>query len=214
MKKPLEQFPKSVKRFSDKNCGENKELEQISDSIKSHSALLSLIVAVSENGVIGRDNGMPWHLPSDLKRFRTITLAKPVIMGRKTYASIGSPLNGRTNIIITRSPDFDPDTGPDTGIVIAHSFEQARDLALDQAVKDGVDEIFIIGGAEIFKLALGMADRLYITEILASIDGDTFFPAFDRDLWQARTWEVPCQGEKDSHPTRFVIYERSKNLAR
>jgi len=172
--------------------------------------LLSLIVAVAENGVIGHDNAMPWHLPSDLKRFRAITSGKPVIMGRKTYHSIGQPLKGRTNIVITRMADF----VPETGVMVAHSLPQAQALASEQAKRDGVDEIFVIGGAEIFKLALAQADRLYITEILATIAGDTFFPSFEPNLWQAMKNDPLMQDEKDSHPTRFVIYERHGNKSR
>jgi len=170
--------------------------------------LLSLIVAVTENGVIGRDNAMPWHLPSDLQRFKTTTWGKPIIMGRKTHSSIGGPLKGRTNIVITRSDHF---TTAAEEVLIAHSLSQAQDLAARQAILDGEKEIFIIGGAEIFKLALPQADRLYITEILATIDGDTYFPSFRADEWQVITSENPVQGEKDSHKTRFVIYEKRED---
>jgi len=178
--------------------------------------ILSLIVAVAKNGVMGRDNTMPWHLPSDLKRFRALTLGKPVIMGRKTYDSIGQPLKGRINIIITRSDKF----GAGTDVMVAHSLEKAKELAWQQTQQSAIDEVFVIGGAEIFKLALPQADRLYMTEVLeplslgplsyeyAAIDGDTFFPPFEPNLWQAVLSDPPFQGEKDSHPTRFVIYER------
>jgi len=169
--------------------------------------LLSLIVAVAENGVMGRDNGMPWHLPSDLQRFKKHTLGKPVIMGRKTYQSIGRPLPRRTNIVITRSHDFIPDS---SAIIVVNSFARALDIAHNQARQDDVNEIFCIGGAEIFKLALSGANRLYITEILASIAGDTFFPMIVPDEWQAIMSEKPQQDKKDSHPTRFIIYERLK----
>jgi len=165
--------------------------------------VMSLIVARTENNVIGCDNGMPWHLPGDLQRFKSITLGKPVIMGRKTYASIGRPLTERTNIVMTRSKNF----MPTSGVIVARSFEQAQDMAWHQAKKDGVDEFFVIGGAEIFKLALGRADRLYLTEILATIAGDTFF-AFEPKEWRVVTREDPVQGKKDTHPTRFVIYEK------
>jgi len=165
---------------------------------------LSLIVAVTENGVIGRDNDMPWHLPSDLQKFKRITWGKPVIMGRKTYQSIGKPLPGRTNIVVTRSLDG---VGTTDGILVAHSLAQALHLAAHQAAQDGVDEIFCIGGAEIFKQALARADRLYMTEILASIEGDTFFPTLDLENWHSVVCETPQQGEKDTYPTRFVIYQ-------
>jgi len=173
--------------------------------------ILSLIVAVAKNGVMGRDNTMPWHLPSDLKRFRALTLGKVVIMGRKTYDSIGQPLKDRINIVITRSDKF----GAATDVMVANSLEKAKELAWQQAQQSAMDEVFVIGGAEIFKLALPQADRLYMTEILeplsyeyAAIDGDTFFPPFDLNLWQAVLSDPPSQGEKDSHPTRFIVYER------
>lgn len=164
---------------------------------------LCLIVAVTENGVIGRDGAMPWQLSTDLKRFKAITIGKPLIMGRKTWDSLGRPLPGRMNIVITRDPSFAPQ-----GAVVAHSLQAACEAARIEATRADNPAIFVIGGGEIFKQALPFADRMYITEILASIDGDTFFPAFDADKWKAVDVQMVPQGEKDSHPTRYVVYER------
>lgn len=163
----------------------------------------SIIVAVAENGTIGRDNAMPWKLSTDLKRFKAITLSKPVIMGRKTWVSIGRPLPGRTNIIITREKGFKVE-----GAVVAHTLSQALQLAQEDAQVKGIDEIFIIGGGEIFKNAMPLVTKMYVTEILNPIDGDTFFPPFDAHSWQTLSTEMVPAGEKDSHATRFVIYKR------
>ena len=164
---------------------------------------LNLIVAVSENGVIGRDGAMPWRLSTDLKRFKAITLGKPVIMGRKTWDSIGRALPGRLNIVITRDPSF-----AGAGAVTAHSFAQAKTIAEQNANELGVDGIFVIGGGEIFKQALPFANRMHITEILDTIEGDTFFPVFDPNEWHAVKSETVPESDKDSHATRYVIYER------
>lgn len=127
--------------------------------------LVSIIVAVAENGVIGKDNQLIWRLPDDLKRFKKLTTSHPIIMGRKTFDSIGKPLPGRTSIVVTRNQDFKMD-----GIVIVHSFEEA----LKEAGKLDTNEVFVIGGGELYKMALSVADRLYITEVKTTIEGDTF----------------------------------------
>lgn len=167
------------------------------------SIAVSLIVAVAENGVIGKNNAMPWRLATDLRRFKALTLAKPVIMGRKTWESLGRPLPGRLNIVISRNRQLQAD-----GARVVHSLAQARKLALSEAEKNGAEEIFIIGGSEIFRQALPFADTMYVTEILAAIEGDTFFPSFDPAAWQALSSQIIPAGEKDSHPTRYVIYKR------
>jgi len=169
---------------------------------------LSLIVAVTENGVIGREGAMPWHLGTDLKRFRTLTMGKPVIMGRKTYASIGRPLPGRSNIVISRNHDFFAPNAYSQGFFPCSSFNTACYFAWNQAMDDGVSEFFVIGGSEIFNLALPLAQKIYLTEILATIEGDTFFPPFERSLWQTVSIQEIPAGEQDSHPTRFRVYER------
>lgn len=164
---------------------------------------LSLIVAVAENGVIGRDGAMPWRLSTDLKRFKSLTIGKPVIMGRKTWESLGRPLPNRLNIVITRDESFLNDNA-----VIVHSLSQARFEAEENAKQLGEQEIFVIGGGEIFKQALPFAHRMYVTEILDSIEGDTVFPTFDANEWHAIESSFIPKGEKDSHPTRYIVYER------
>ena len=140
---------------------------------------LSMIVATAQNRVIGRDNALPWYLPNDLKYFKQTTLGKPVIMGRKTYESIGKPLPGRTNIVITRQTDYLPE-----GVKVVHSVAEARDLAESVCLIDGQEEAMIMGGAEIYTLALPDADRLYLTEVHADVDGDAYFPEYDKTEWQ------------------------------
>lgn len=164
---------------------------------------ISLIVAVAENGVIGRDGTMPWRLSTDLKRFKSITVGHPVIMGRKTWDSLKKPLPERANIIITRDKSFSRE-----GAIVAHSFSEARKLAEEEAVKAETDEIFVIGGGAIFKEALPFADRMYVTEILSPVEGDTFFPPFNPENWRALSSEMVPEGLKDTFPTRFVVYER------
>lgn len=130
-----------------------------------------LIAAVAQNGVIGCEGTMPWRLLTDLQRFKALTLGKPIIMGRKTWDSLGHPLPGRTNIVITRNRTFVAE-----GAVVAHSLFQACDIAEEVATQDGADAVFIIGGGEIFQQGLMIAHKIFLTEILASIEGDSFFP--------------------------------------
>ncbi|MEO0544069.1 MAG: dihydrofolate reductase [Pseudomonadota bacterium] len=177
--------------------------------------VISLIVAVSENGIIGRDGDMPWRLSSDLKRFKALTLGHPVIMGRKTFESIGKPLPGRLNIVISRDMDWAAE-----GVMRVSSLGAAIDLATanlesihahadEDADPDELPrEIFIIGGGQIYAQAMDYADALYVTEVLAEIEGDTRFPDIDEELFEPTHWEDVPQGEKDNHPTRFVIWER------
>lgn len=164
---------------------------------------ICIIVAVAENGVIGRDGSMPWRLSTDLKRFKSLTVGNPVIMGRKTWDSLKSPLVGRTNIVITHDKKFIAE-----GAIVTHSFAEARRVAEEQANKDKSKFIFVIGGGEIFKLALPTANRMYVTEILSPIVGDTYFPAFNAEDWHALSTEMVPAGPKDSQATRFVVYER------
>jgi dihydrofolate reductase len=163
----------------------------------------TIVVAVSRNGIIGREGGMPWRLSTDLKRLKALTLGKPVIMGRKTFQSIGKPLPGRANIVITRDSGFALE-----GIETAHSLQEAINIAGGLASKNGIDEICILGGGEIYRQAIGIADRLEVTHVDADIDGDTSFPEIDPEQWEAgNAVDVPA-GEKDSYPTRFVTYVR------
>ncbi|MBI5920333.1 MAG: dihydrofolate reductase [Betaproteobacteria bacterium] len=135
---------------------------------------ITLIAAVARNNVIGLDNAMPWRLPEDLKRFKALTLGHPVIMGRKTWESLGRPLPGRTNIVISRNPAFTASGATPTG---------SLEAALAQAAATGTDETFIIGGAEIYRQALPLADRLQLTMIEQEFAGDAFFPSWDAAEW-------------------------------
>ncbi|MDR6430614.1 dihydrofolate reductase [Brucella pseudogrignonensis] len=166
-------------------------------------AVLSIVVAASENNVIGRDNDMPWKLSTDLKRFKALTLGKPVIMGRKTWESIGRPLPGRPNLVVTRDAGFKAD-----GATIVSSLEDAIELGRKFATELGVDEVCIIGGGKIYAQALPFVDRVHLTRVLATIDGDTFFPALDSKIWKEISSEDVPVGEKDSHPTRYIRYDR------
>lgn len=169
------------------------------------SKTLALIVARTRNGVIGRNNTMPWHLPEDLRYFKRVTLGKPVIMGRNTWESLGKPLPGRDNIVISRNPDFCAN-----GATVANDFETAWSLADAFANERGVTEIMVIGGAQIYAEALPHISRAYITEIDADIEGDTFFPELDPESWQetARESHLPC--EKNPHCYSFVTLERKQ----
>ena len=133
---------------------------------------LTLLAAVGRNGVIGRDNGLPWHLPEDLRHFKAVTMGHALVMGRKTYDSIGRPLPGRRTIVVTRQPDWAAD-----GVSVAGSLEQALSAG-------GPDEVFVVGGGEVYAQALPLADRLLLTEVDQSPEGDAWFPAFDRQLWR------------------------------
>jgi len=164
---------------------------------------LSLIVGMTENRVIGLDGGMPWHISEDLKYFKRVTLGAPILMGRKTFESIGRPLPGRANIIITRDISFRHD-----GIEVVHDLETGIKKANALAEIDGTDEVFVIGGAQIYQLALPMADRLYITEIHTSVDGDTWFPVFDRDSWVERQREYHEPESPNGPAFSFVVLER------
>lgn len=167
---------------------------------------ISLVVAIAENGVIGRDGGLPWRLSTDLKRFKADTLGKAVVMGRLTYESIGKPLPGRLNIVVSRNPDYRPE-----GVEVVHSLADALTLARSRAkTMPDADEICVIGGGQLFEQALGIADRLRVTHVLADIDGDTTFPPIDPQRFvPTLSVDVPA-GEKDDYPTRSVIYERRR----
>lgn len=164
---------------------------------------ISLVVAVTRNLVIGRDGGLPWRLSTDLKRFKALTVGKPVVMGRVCYDSIGKPLPGRPNIVITRNREFAPE-----GVIVVHSLEDGLDRAAVEARALGVDEIAVIGGGVVYREAMERATILHVTHVEAEIDGDTFFPAIDPAIWEAGPTERVPAGEKDDYSTRFVTYRR------
>ena len=165
---------------------------------------LSLIAAMSENGVIGKDNAMPWHISADLKNFRRLTMGKPVIMGRRTFESIGKPLPGRPNLVISRDPTYRP-----AGAVVCDGPDAARDAASKLAGDARVDEIMVIGGAEIYAAFLPNADRLYVTEVHARIDGDARFPAFDPGEWVEISRDARDPETGDGPRFSFVMYDRA-----
>ncbi|BCP54395.1 dihydrofolate reductase [Kaistia sp. 32K] len=163
------------------------------------TARLSIIAAVAENGVIGRDGDMPWKLSTDLKRFKAITTGKPVLMGRKTFVSIGRPLPNRLNIVVTRDPAFAAD-----GVTVVPELDAAL------AAAGAAEELMVIGGGEIYRAFFDRADRLYITHVAATPEGDTLFPPIDPGIWGTVSSEAVPAGAADTAATRFVIYERRK----
>ncbi len=161
--------------------------------------ILSIIVAMAKNRVIGRDNQLPWHLPADLRHFKQTTMGHPIIMGRKTYESIGRPLPGRQNIVITRNPDFQAE-----GCLVVHSLQEAL-AAVPEA-----EEVFIIGGASLYREALPLADRIYLTLVDAEVEGDTFFPELDASEWQEVRRETFAPDEKNPFGYAFIEFVRKR----
>jgi len=158
---------------------------------------LSIVVAVAANGVIGRDNELPWHLPADLRQFRQTTMGKPILMGRRTYESIGRPLPGRTNIVITRDEGYSAE-----GCVVVHSIEAAM-LAAAPA-----EEIMVIGGAEFYRQVLPYTDTIYLTRIHEDFEGDTFFPELNAAEWR-EVERTDCEpDENNPHRYSFVRLDR------
>jgi len=164
-----------------------------------------LIVAVAENGVIGANGAIPWRLKSDMQRFKALTSGKPVVMGRKTFASIGRPLPGRTNIVVTRDQAFRA-----AGVVVTDSFANAHAIAMGDALRRFATEIAVIGGAEIYAQWMACADRLEITEVHARPDGDTRFAASEPAVWQEVARVRNPAGPDDSADYSYVTYRRRK----
>ncbi len=171
---------------------------------KPHGVAIVLVAAVAENGVIGRDNALPFRQSSDLKRFKALTIGKPVLMGRKTFVSIGKPLPGRTNIVVSRDPGFTPD-----GVIVVRDLEQALAVARDDAQRRGVDEIAVIGGTDIFTQLLPLADRLEITHVHARPEGDTYFPPIDATQWHPVARSDHPAGPQDEAGFSYVTYARN-----
>jgi dihydrofolate reductase len=165
---------------------------------------VAIYVAIAENGVIGREGGLPWRLSSDLKRFKAGTMGKPIIMGRKTWQGLGRPLPGRLNIVVTRDKGYRAE-----GAEVTASLGDAITLARARArCMAGADEICVIGGGEIYAQALPLADRLNVTHVLGEVEGDTRFPGIDPGIWHVVSAEDFPAGEKDTHATRHTVYER------
>tara|TARA_Y100000780_G_scaffold43653_1_gene35986 strand:- start:47 stop:556 length:510 start_codon:yes stop_codon:yes gene_type:complete len=151
---------------------------------------LALIAAMARNRVIGRDNAMPWHLPEDLRYFKAKTLGKPIVMGRKTFDSLGRPLPGRTNIVVSRQADLTLD-----GAQVFASIDDALNAARQQAQADGVDEVMVIGGDNLYRQTLERADRIYLTRIDSEPEGDAWFPDFDEQAWTLASERAVAAGE-------------------
>ncbi len=168
------------------------------------SVELALMVARARNQCIGRNNELPWRLPGDLQYFKRVTRGKPVIMGRRTWESLNRALPGRTNIVITRRPDYEAEGGE-----VVHSLNEALELGTQVAARDEAGEVVVIGGADIFREALTRADRVYVTEVHADVDGDTFFPAMEAGYWREFERDDDAAQPGDEYDYSLVVYERS-----
>lgn len=173
-------------------------------SLAGRKVRLALVVAMSENRVIGRDGGLPWHIRSDLKKFKEITQFKPIIMGSNTWDSLPrKPLPGRLNLVLSRDLKFEAEGG-----IVCNTLFEALDIAREHAVDDGADEICIIGGANVFEQLLPKAGRIYLTQVHATVDGDTFFPAIDDSQWTLSSEEAFEKAEGDDHAWTLKVYDR------
>jgi dihydrofolate reductase len=171
----------------------------------SSGVLVALVVAVGANNVIGVAGGLPWRLRADLKRFRAITLGKPLVMGRKTFESIGRVLDGRDIVVVTHRSDFSP-----AGVFIAVSLDAALELARERAAARKVDEICVVGGGEIYAAALPRADRLYVTHVAAAPSGDTYFPEISPADWTVLSREPLPPSDGDTVTGEHVVYTRRR----
>lgn len=161
--------------------------------------MISLLVAMDQNRLIGRNNQLPWHLPEDLRYFKKTTMGHTIIMGRKTFESIGKPLPGRENMVMSRNRNFQPE-----GCVVIHSWEPV----MERNSRNPDQEIFVIGGQRLFEQAIAFADRMYITEIDEQFEGDTFFPAFDPSEWQLISKTKGKKDDQNPYDYSFCVYER------
>lgn len=166
-------------------------------------ARVAMIVAVAQNGVIGRDNALPWRLPGDLPRFKAITMGKPVIMGRATFDSIGKPLPGRDNIVVSRDVNLKIE-----GAAVVATPTAALDLARIRADEKNLDEIIVMGGGQIYTQLLPQADRLYLTKVLADVEGDAYFPALDAKEWKQVSSEAVAASGDNPYAFCYVTLER------
>ncbi|WP_221564807.1 dihydrofolate reductase [Alkalihalobacillus sp. TS-13] len=159
--------------------------------------MISLLLAMGKNRVMGKDNDLPWHLPEDLKWFKRVSSGHTIIMGRKTYESIGKPLPNRKNVIVTNDKNYEAE-----GCVVTHS--------LDEALRQDGEELIIIGGAEIFKQVLEKTSRIYLTYIDEEFEGDTYFPDLDESKWEMKSKEKGIKDEKNPYDYYFIIYDRKE----
>lgn len=164
---------------------------------------ICLIAALAQNRVVGINNQLPWHLPEDLKYFRRTTTGKTVIMGRKTYESIGRPLPNRSNIVVSANPECKIEH-----VQVVNSLQAALQLAENISLINGVDEIMVIGGATLYAAALPMADRLYLTHVHADVEGDAYFPEVDFSAWREVAREDFAASENNPYPYSFVVYDK------
>jgi dihydrofolate reductase len=164
---------------------------------------ISIVVAAAENHVIGRDGEMPWRLSTDLKRFKSLTLGKPMIMGRKTYQAIGKALPGRTTIVISRDKTWQAE-----GCVAVQTLDSALSVAREVAIAAGEGEICIVGGGEIYRQSIDMADTIYFTQVHATPEGDTTFPEIDPAKWREKDREFIQESEHDTAATTYIVYQR------
>lgn len=167
----------------------------------------TLIVAMARNRVIGRNNKLPWYLPEDLRYFKEVTMHKPIIMGRRTFESIGRPLPGRLNIVVTSDTNW----SCPAGAARAGNLDEAFRRAQAQAELDGVDEMVVIGGGQLYKEALPLMDRLYITQVHADVEGDVYFPEVDWDEWEEVAAQEQGASEQNPYSYSFVVYDRRRS---
>lgn len=173
------------------------------------SVPIAMIVAMGENRVIGAAGEIPWRLPTDFAHFKRTTLGKPLVMGRKTFESIGKPLPGRTNIVVTRQEGYAPE-----GVLVAATLSGAIDMAQAVASADGAEEVMIGGGGEIYREAMPLAERLYVTHVAVAPSGDAWFPPIDPAEWQVADTLLLARGERDSAEFSVKVYRRRSPLAR
>jgi dihydrofolate reductase len=165
--------------------------------------IIAMIAGVARNNVIGADGGIPWKIPSDMAFFRRTTMGKPIVMGRKQYETVGRPLPGRANIVVTRQAGYAPE-----GVIVVNTLAAALEKAREIAVADGAGEVMVIGGGDIYAQAMGLADRLYISHVELAPEGEVLFPAIDPAVWQVvEEPDVPAS-DKDSASFRVRVYER------
>jgi dihydrofolate reductase len=167
--------------------------------------IIALVVAVGENGAIGKDGALPWRLQSDMRYFRKVTMGKPIVMGRQTFESLPRVLDGRLNIVLSRDTDFEA-----RGAVVAHDLEEALTVARRETERSDAGEIMVIGGAEVFRAVFPQAGRIYLTEVEAAPEADTWFPDFDRSEWREVAREAHPAGPKDDYAFNFVVLDRKR----